>query len=536
MAGASRWVGWHGDRLDRRRRRHQRTDFNAGGAPRYGAVQVCDAALAERLRGAGASAALADLRVTSQGTAYVLLRLATPDPAGKKGDSLLAAVSSHGVAVVPAAVLAGGTAAAMDTDDAGHLYVLLGAPGRSNVAVRRYAPDLSADWSQPISPYLLGAPTAVPQEPVAISAASGAVIAWREGGSVKLQRYGASGGRIWLLPPAVATTGTVMLAADGFAGCYLVGVSSGDLSVHHFSAAGLPVGGRAGVSLSLTFADPRADAVSVDRAGDLSVAYRDAAAAGSAGVACITFLGSALNVPALTPAQAQLTALSDDGAGGCYALGAGAGARLWRLGFDGAALTVRARAAAITYGAGVDLSGYLTNNGAPVADKSVDLTVPDGRGSHQTVTATTDAQGYYAARVAPGIDCSISALARGVGGSDVSAASAAIAVSPRVTLTLTHRAVGARYVETLAGAARPGQAGSPVFLQRRTADGTWRTLLSSRLDASSRYRMHWLVPRRTATYLLRVFLPAQAESAAGISPAARLRVVSTRRALPAFRP
>src|SRR5665647_33278 len=61
-----------------------------------------------------------------------------------------------------------GTVAGMSSDELGHLFVLLGGPGRNGVAAQHFAPDLSADWAAPISPYnpLLGPPPATPQTPV----------------------------------------------------------------------------------------------------------------------------------------------------------------------------------------------------------------------------------------------------------------------------------------------------------------------------------------------------------------------------------
>ena len=104
----------------------------------------------------------------------------------------------------------------MSSDDLGHLFVLLSGPGRNGVAAQRFAPDLSADWAAPISPYnpLLGPPPATPQTPVGVVAASSATMAWREGGTVKVQRFTAAGDRLWLRPAAVSANGATTLADD----------------------------------------------------------------------------------------------------------------------------------------------------------------------------------------------------------------------------------------------------------------------------------------------------------------------------------
>ena len=89
-------------------------------------------------------------------------------------------------APTPASPSTSGTVAGMSSDALGHLFVLLGGPGRNGVAVQHFAPDLNADpWPAPISPYnpLVGPPPATPQTPVGIVAASSATMAWREGGA-----------------------------------------------------------------------------------------------------------------------------------------------------------------------------------------------------------------------------------------------------------------------------------------------------------------------------------------------------------------
>ena len=63
-----------------------------------------------------------------------------------------------------------------------------------------------------------------------------------------------------------------------------------------------------------------------------------------------------------------------------------------------------------------------------------------------------------------------------------------------------------------------------MLVQRRSRAG-WRTIKAGAVDARSRYRVTWKLPNRSATYSLRVILPAHADHSQGASPRATLRVV-----------
>ena len=63
-----------------------------------------------------------------------------------------------------------------------------------------------------------------------------------------------------------------------------------------------------------------------------------------------------------------------------------------------------------------------------------------------------------------------------------------------------------------------------MLIQKAVGSG-WRTVASGRLDSRSRYRVVWAVPFKTASYKLRVILPAHADHAEGDSPTASLKVV-----------
>ncbi|MCX6364149.1 MAG: hypothetical protein NTW58_08285 [Actinobacteria bacterium] len=496
----------------------------ASGAGAYGAVTICSDAAVAALRGPGATAAPVQLAADGFGGVYVRL-LATPSLAS--GDTLLTYISPLGAAARPDPGLAvdEGTVAGMSSDDLGHLCVLLGGPGRNGVAAQRFAPDLSADWVAPMSPYnpLLGPPPTTAQTPLGIVATSSATTAWREGGKVKVQRFTAAGDRLWLRPVAVGANEATTLADDAWGGCYLASASPDGLRVHHIAAQGALIGDPDGSVLRLGSGDPVVDDVSWNSAGDLAVAYSDGAA--SAGVARMTYLGT-WSSPALDPAPSALGALGADGAGGDYALGEGAGARLWRLSEAGAALTLRPRASHIVYGETVGVAGYLTAAGVPLAGGRVEIRRTDAGGVTTTATtATTDGHGFYEATIAPQANAAWTAAAAGPAGQTiVSETFGDLKVAPEVMIALAEQRAGNGYVETFSGTVKPAHAGSSVFVQRLTG-GAWRTLASGSLDGRSRYRISWPLPLRSATYLFRTLLPTHADHAAGVSRTARLRVV-----------
>jgi hypothetical protein len=498
--------------------------YAASGAAVYDPVTICSDAAVAALRGAGATAAPVGLEPDRRGGAYVRL-LATPSL--PTGDTLLAYVSPLGATARPdpGLAVAEGTVAGMAGDAPGHLFVILDEPGRAGLAVQRFAPSLDADWAAPVTPYnpLLGPPPGAPQTSPEIVASSGAMLAWREGGKVKLQRFFANGDRLWLRPVAVSASGATTLAGDGWGGCYLVGTSGDGLRVRHLDGKGAAVGDPDGVLLRLGLAGPRVEDVSWNDAGDLTVACGGAAA--TAGVARMTYL-AAWSGPALDPSQASVGALERDGAGGDYALGAGPNARLWRLAEPGGALTLRPRASRVTYGDEVGVAGYLTVAGEPLPDSRVQIRWTSPRGLTRTMeTATTDDTGFYEATIVPEANGDWTALAAGPGGETiVSAAFRGLKVTPDVSITLDNRRSGDGYVEIFSGVVKPALRGSRVLVQRRSG-GSWRTVGSDSLDRRSRYRVSWPLPLRSATYAFRTLLPADADHAAGVSRTATLRVV-----------
>jgi hypothetical protein len=494
------------------------------GAGVYGPVIVCSDVAVAALRGSGATAAPVQLAPDGLGGVYVRL-LATPSL--DSGDTLLAYVSPLGASALPDPGLpvGKGTVADMGTDALGHLAVLLSGPGRRSVAAQWFAPDLTAEWPEPITPYnpLVGPPPAAPQTPLGVVAASGATIAWHEGSNVKMQRFSAAGQRLWLHPVRLAASDATTLADDSWGGCFVAGASGDGLRVQHIAGDGSAVGEPSGSVLHLGLDDPNVIDVSSDRAGDLAVAYGDGQS--SAGVARMTYLG-AWSKATLSPPPAALGALDADGAGGAYALGAGTGASLWRFGEAGAGLTFCPHASAVTFGDKVAVAGFLTVAGVPITDSDVEIRWTSARGVTRTAaTATTDDDGFYRATIAPEATADWTAVAAVPGGVIVvSDVFRGLTVAPEVSIALATGKAGGGYVEVFSGAVKPAHPGSRVLVQRRSG-GSWHTVARGPLDGRSRYRVSWPLPRRSATYVFRTLLPAHADHAAGVSRNARLRVV-----------
>jgi len=501
------------------------------GTPVFGPVTVCTDAAVAALDGAATTAALSGVTPDGHGGAYVWCTVSPTRGVTGFGDTVLNHLSASGalaIAADPGLAVAKGTIAGIDADDEGHAFVLLAPPGRNGLAAQRFSPSLAADpgWSRPISPYspLLPVPAAT-QQLIGIDAASGATIAWRENGKVKIQRYPTGGGLIWqLAPPTVTMAGDVRLAADGFGGAYLVGPATGGIVARHILSTGVAAA-PASVLPGLGLGQPRVDALTVNRAGDLFAAYSDAAAPALApsGIGLLTYLGawSAVGPPTMRPDL--YTAAVPDGTGGAYLLGDGtSSAVMWRIANGGAtaAVTFRPRSVLVEYGKTVLVAGYATRDDSlPASGVRVTVGATSGGGSSPG-PKTTEGDGYYHASVAPKANATWTASAVGVASEGV-----VIRVRPRVTLALSHlKPQGTRLREIFSGAVTPSHAGAKVLIQKAVG-AAWRTVASGRLDGSSHYRVVWAVPFKTASYKLRAMLPAHADHAEGDSSTAGLKVV-----------
>jgi hypothetical protein len=463
----------------------------------------------------------AGVAADGSGGAYVWLASAlTPDV-----PNILNHVSATGqrqVTTGPGAAIANGTIVGLDVDSTGHAFLMLGSPGRKGLAVQRYATDLT-HWGSPVSVYgPFEQPSAATQEPIGISASSTATVAWREGSKVRLQRFSASG-LLWMYTTQLAMTGAVRLMDDGLGGVYVVGPSAHGLIARHVLASGLESGAPGSRSPDLGLGQPRVDGVTVNRAGDLFVACSDAGAPASR-VELMTALGAWSDVGPTTQVPGIYSGAAPDGSGGAFVLGsgggAGPGAVLWRIADSAPTLTFRPRSQSVQYGKSVIVAGYSTlAGGLPASSSQVLIGGVKAGAFTQETTATADGTGYYQAALRPTANATWTARAGGV-----QAGAVEIKVMPRVTLALSHLKAGTRLTETFSGSISPRHAGSRVLVQKAVGSG-WRTVASGRLNSSSRYRVTWVLPYKTATYKLRVAILAHADHAEGVSQTATLRVV-----------
>jgi len=485
-----------------------------GGPSSYAPVPVSSDAAAAALRGVAATVTPVKAVADGAGGAYVLLRIA---PSSAVGDTLLVHVSATGSLAVPTPghLIADGTAADLAADESGSVFVLLGAPGRSGAAVQRFDTELRPRWDKPVMPYNpIFDPVSPPTEPLAIDASEGVVAAWREGAKVGVQRFADDGRRLWPRPLTVAEEGSVTMVADTEGGCYLLASQDVRLRVHHVLASRETLGGAEGFPLPHILAIPHV-AAAANRAGDLDVAYQDDA---GGGLARLSYTGAWTSV-ALAPPAAAVPQVAADGSGGAYVLAPGTGALLWHLAEPGVALTLRSRALAVTYGQSVACAGYATSAGEPVAAAPVAVRWTGAAATTSGGATHSDALGFYRTTVTPTENAQWQAVSDGATSEAVT-----IGVSPVVTLALGHRHSGSRLTEHFTGAVRPAHPGAEVRVQRR-ANGSWVTVATAVLDSRSRYRAAWQVPARTATYALRVVLPAHQDHLLGASPKATLRVV-----------
>ena len=496
----------------------QRVDLSDG-SKKYDPALICTDAQVTTLRGAASTVAPEGIDADGQGGAYVWCAVA---PTSSSGDSLLEHVTVTGALAttdLSKMVVTGGTIAALDSDSGGHAFTLLGAPGLAGVAAQRYAPSLTPDWSAPRSPYLVGGPIATP-EPVGLIASADAVLAWREGGKVKAQRFDTGGDRLWLLPPAVSMpAGTVALASDHWGGAYMIGPSSGGIVAAHILSTGREAGWGASPLTDLGYTTPHIDALVGNTAGDLFIACSDDASAGAPRVELLTYTGAWSEVgPAVAPEW--YAGAVPDGVGGAYVLGEGGGAALWRIAAAGTQITVRPRTLQVQYPQRLYIAGYLTSDGLPPAAPTP---VRVGRVTGSTfvpvVTATSGATGLYQTSVKPTANADWTAT-----GGGAQAATTRVQVMPKVTLALSHLVAGTRLSETFSGAVAPAHAGKRVLVQKKVGS-SWVKVASGRLDSRSRYHVTWYLPYKTATYTLRTIIPAHSDHLQGTSTTATLRVV-----------
>ena len=493
------------------------------GSAVFGPVAVCTDSAVSALEGDATGAQLSGAAPDGSGGAYVWCTATPTRGVTGFGDTLLNHISPAGALAVadPGLAVAKGTVSSLAADDEGHAFVLLAPPGRNSIATQRLGATLAPDtgWTNPISPYSpLVQPPVATKTPLAITAGAGATIAWREGAKVKVQRYPAAGGVIWLSPPGVIMTGAVKLASDGLGGAFLAGPSGPGVVTGHVLSSGATTTRTLG---GLSLADPVVGGLVTNRAGDLFVGYGDGApGSAGAGVGLLTWTGSFTAVGSDTMRPDSYSSGLGDGIGGAYFAGdtTGAGYLLrvgGPIGFD---ITFRPRALTVDYGKKVAAGGYVYEDALAMGGATVNVTTPTGTAGTAPAPVQSAADGYYSVTLAPKASATWTAsTAKG------QSQSVRIEVQPKVTMTLSHLKASTRLSEILSGSVTPNHAGKKVLAQKAVGK-SWKTVASGKLDSRSRYRITWYLPYKTATYKLRVVLPAHADHAQGTSPTGTLRV------------
>jgi plastocyanin len=157
-----------------------------------------------------------------------------------------------------------------------------------------------------------------------------------------------------------------------------------------------------------------------------------------------------------------------------------------------ASVTLDAAATTVVYGGGTTLSGAVSNQ---QANEPVSLTSqPYGKGVQALDSAQTSTNGAFSFGVSPTIRTAYQAHWR-----TANSPSATINVAPRVGFGLTGRLYIAKVTSDLT------YGGHFVWLQRRSAYGSWRNVRAVYLGASSRAVFRVRLPHGRS--LLRLFLP-----------------------------
>lgn len=149
-------------------------------------------------------------------------------------------------------------------------------------------------------------------------------------------------------------------------------------------------------------------------------------------------------------------------------------------------ITIAASKAKVTFGSSAVVSGHLTR--APVAGQQVQLEqapFPFNKFTTAPATATTDGAGNYSFTVTPNTSTRYRAVtvAKPKLTSSTVQVNVAIKVTRRVSDTTPARGQRVRF----SGLAAPALAGRPVTIERRAADGSWKTVATTTLNAQSKY-------------------------------------------------
>ena len=375
------------------------------GTGAYAPKVLCTDADAVALRGVGATVTPQGVVADGAGGAYVWCTVSPTSTAQSVGDTLLNHVSATGALAQPAPgpLTQGGTVAGMAAVGGGDALALLASPGRSHVAARRYAADLSVEWTR--SPYLFAPPSAASSEPIGVLGGADAAIAWREGGKVKVQRFTEAGNPKFLSPPAVTMVAVeaddIEVADDGSGGLYLVAPSGTGLVARHILVTGLQ-----SVLEPQHVRRRRDDAAGVrprEQRGPATSSSCPATATPAPHAACPcspAWAPGPMSARRRLPSCTRALRRTERAAHGRW--GTASNARLWHISNVADQLTFRPRANLVKYGKSVTVSGYMTAaGGLPVGAGTVEIGTVSSDQLKRRTTAQTGADGFYSKTVKP---------------------------------------------------------------------------------------------------------------------------------------
>ncbi|MEA2281023.1 MAG: hypothetical protein QOK21_1630 [Solirubrobacteraceae bacterium] len=193
-----------------------------------------------------------------------------------------------------------------------------------------------------------------------------------------------------------------------------------------------------------------------------------------------------------------------------------------------AKLTIAAAPSAVTFGRATTLSGKLSG-GKSAAGQLVAVqadTAPFDGTYTDVATAKTDANGDWSATNAPTALTRYRAQAKTA--PPATSATVDVGVRLRVGIRVSDRTPARGQRVRFSGTVAPAHDGAPVRIQRRRADGSWRTVARTTLqdagDAVSRYAKRVKVTR-TGTYRVRA-ASGDGDHLRGTSATRRLRVAA----------
>lgn len=190
-----------------------------------------------------------------------------------------------------------------------------------------------------------------------------------------------------------------------------------------------------------------------------------------------------------------------------------------------AQLTASPSPAAVVHPGSAVVSGALTSGPAGVAGASLDLFArPAGSVEWAPAgTTSTRADGAFSFDVAPSVSTDYQVRYPAGAAVPVASADARVTVQPRVTVSLPPSLWLGETVLLRGSVAPAHAAGTTVLIERKVA-GVWQPLLTTTLDETSRFALHW-PPQEFGYYRLRARVEADPEHDSGAS-ASRLVIVN----------